>query len=259
MRDTSKRREQIVRQLKDQGSVQVLDLVARFDVSGVTIRKDLTFLENEGIAKRSYGGAILNDNGLFDSEVNLDKKETLFAKEKRLIGKAGAELVEDGDSVILDSGSTTMRIAGFMGKKQDLTVITNGLNIANELARFEQINTMLLGGTLRHKNMSFFGNDAQDILADLHVDKVFLGVDGFHMQRGITTHFEPEAILNRLMCKAANEIIVVTDSSKFGHRCLHKILEPKLISAIVTDSGIPDEYREGLNALGIKVNIVETK
>ncbi|MEP1448582.1 MAG: hypothetical protein ABJK37_20930 [Paraglaciecola sp.] len=94
-------------------------------------------------------------------------------------------------------------------------------------------------------------------MKELHVDKLFLGVDGFHMERGITTHFEAEALLNKLMCKVASEVIVVTDSSKFGHVCLHKILEPSGVRKIVTDQNIPKDYHEGLQRLGIEVIIVE--
>lgn len=257
MRDTSLRREQIIRALQEKGSVQVLDLIKRFDVSGVTIRKDLRFLESQGVATRSYGGAILNDNGIFNTEVTIDRKQNLHSSEKVNIGKAAAALVKSGESIILDSGSTTLQIARHLNGTDGITIVTNGLNIVNELAQSEQNNVMLLGGTLRHKNMSFFGSCAEHTLKDLHVDKLFLGVDGFHMVRGITTHFEAEAILNRLMCKAATEIIVVTDSSKFGHMCLHKIHESAGVDKIITDNRIPGDYLDGLRHQGIEMIIVD--
>lgn len=257
MRDTSHRREQISRMLKERGSVQVPELSALFDVSTVTIRKDLRFLENHGTATRSYGGAILKENGISDIEVTIEQKQILHAEEKSSIGAAAASLIQPGDSIILDSGSTTMQIASHLGDKENITVVTNGLNVVNELAKHEHLNVMFVGGTLRRKNMSFFGSHAMNALEDLHFDKLFLGVDGFHMERGVTTHFEPEALLNRLMCKVASEIIVVTDSSKFGHICLHKILEPEGISKIVTDHNIPAGYAEGLKRLGIDVIIAD--
>ena len=256
MRDTSQRREQISRMLKELGSVQVPDLAAKYDMSTVTIRKDLRFLEQQGIATRSYGGAMLKANVLIDTEITIHRKQTLHALEKLSIGKAAAALVNSGDSIILDSGSTTIQVAAHLKDKEDLTIVTNGLNVVNELSENEAINVMLLGGTLRRKNMSFFGSCAESTLKDLHVDKVFLGVDGFHMERGITTHFEAEALLNRIMCKVATEIIVVTDSSKFEHVCLHKILEPSGITKVVTDQNIPSDYLEGLKRLGIEVVIV---
>jgi DeoR family transcriptional regulator of aga operon len=257
MRDTSQRRVEISRMLKDKGSVQVPSLSEMFKVSTVTIRKDLRFLEKRGLATRSYGGAMLKDNALIETEVTVDDKQILHAEEKCSIGAVAANLVENGDSIILDSGSTTLQIASQLENKVNVTIVTNGLNIVNELAHHEQLNVMLLGGTLRRKSQSFFGSLAENTLKELHVDKLFLGVDGFHMERGITTHFEAEALLNKLMCKVASEVIVVTDSSKFGHVCLHKILEPSGVRKIVTDQNIPKDYHEGLQRLGIEVIIVD--
>lgn len=257
MRDTSQRRVEISRMLKDKGSVQVPGLSDMFNVSTVTIRKDLRFLEKQGIATRSYGGAMLKDHGVFETEVAIDDKQSLHAQEKQSIGTVAAQLVENGDSIILDSGSTTLQIASHLAEKENVTVVTNGLNIVNELAGNEKLNVMLLGGTLRRTSQSFFGSCAENTLKDLHVDKLFLGVDGFHMERGVTTHFEAEALLNKLMCKVASEVILVTDSSKFGHICLHKILEPSGVRRIVTDQNIPKDYYDGLQRLGIEVTIVD--
>ncbi|KVX00603.1 transcriptional regulator [Shewanella frigidimarina] len=256
MRDTSHRREQIIRMLKELGSVQVSHLTSKYQVSPVTIRKDLRFLEQQGIATRSYGGALLKKNILIDTEITIDHKQTLYSEEKMSIGKMAASMINEGESIILDSGSTTVQVAAHLQNKQNLTIVTNGLNVANELSSNEEVNVILLGGTLRRKNMSFFGSCAENTLKDLHVDKVFLGVDGFHMERGITTHFESEAILNRIMCQVATEVIVVTDSSKFDLICLHKILEPSAVTKVITDQNIPSIYLEGLRRLGIEVILV---
>lgn len=258
MRDTSHRREKISNMLKENGSVQVIDLAEQYSVSTVTIRKDLKFLEDKGIATRSYGGAMLNETVISRDEIAIERKQTLHFNEKYQIGLAAAKLITANDAIILDSGSTTAQIAPHLAQKENITVVTNGLNVVNELARHDQLNVMLLGGTLRGKNQSFFGSHAENALKNLHVDKLFLGVDGFHMRRGITTHFEAEAILNRLMGKAAREIIVVTDSSKFDQVCLHKILEPTEVNHIITDKGIPSDYYDGLQRMGIEVTIVDT-
>ncbi len=119
-------------------------------------------------------------------------------------------------------------------------VVTNDVGIMNELVGRENVQLVFLGGTLRRKNLSFYGTQTERALQDLHVDKLFLAADGFDIDKGVTTHFEPEAILNRMMCRAASEIIVVADSSKFERICLHKILEPQGISKLVTDTGIPE-------------------
>jgi DeoR family transcriptional regulator of aga operon len=125
----------------------------------------------------------------------------------------------------------------------------------NELVSRENVQLVFLGGTLRRKNLSFYGTQTERALQDLHVDKLFLAADGFDIDKGVTTHFEPEAILNRMMCRAASEIIVVTDSSKFERICLHKIVEPQGITKLVTDTGIPDEAREALTRIGVEVII----
>jgi DeoR family transcriptional regulator of aga operon len=228
-------------------------LAERFGVSTVTIRNDLKFLEDMGVSIRTYGGAILNEGNSRIVERAIEHKELLHAKEKSEIGIVAARYVNTGDAIILDSGTTTFQIATQLADKKDVTVITNGLNVMNKLSRFEHLELIMLGGTLRRKNMSFFGAHAEKTLRDLNVDKLFLGVDGFHMEKGITTHFEPEAELNRLMRKAANTTIVVTASSKFGRICVHQIMEIEHVSTVITDNGITDEYRTGLENIGISV------
>jgi DeoR family transcriptional regulator, aga operon transcriptional repressor len=257
MRDTSSRREKIASMLRSAGSVQVPVLAERFGVSEVTIRNDLKFLDDLGVSIRTYGGAILNEGNNRIVERAIEHKEQLHAREKSAIGKVAAGYVEAGDAIILDSGSTTYQIATRLADKDGVTVITNGLNVMNKLARFEHLELIMLGGTLRRKNMSFFGTHAERSLRDLHVDKLFLGVDGFHMEKGITTHFEAEAQLNRLMRHAASTTIVVTDSSKFGRICLHQIMEVEHISTVITDKGIGDEYRTRLEKSGIRVVVAE--
>jgi len=243
--------------LKENGSAQVQHLTELFNVSAVTIRKDLKYLDKRGIATRTYGGAILNDTNIPVAEKNIEFKQRLNIKEKCNIANAAAELVEPGDSIILDSGTTTYLIAEQLQDKENITVVSNDLNAIHQISHYDNLQLLVLGGTLRRKNMSLFGSQAEHALKDLHVDKLILGVDGFHMEKGITTHFEAEAILNRMMCNAASEIIVVTDSSKFNKICLHKIVASTGISTLVTDDGIPVDYRENLMRQGVNVIVVE--
>jgi len=134
-------------------------------------------------------------------------------------------------------------------------VVTNDVGILNELVSREHTQVVFLGGSLRRKSLSFYGLQTERALQELHVDKLFLAADGFDVEPGITTHFEPEAVLNRLMCNCAREIIAVADSSKFGRVCLHKVLEPQRISKLVTDAGIPAGAAEALAAAGVEVII----
>jgi DeoR family transcriptional regulator of aga operon len=254
-RDTSNRRERIVSLLREQGSVQIPALAERFRVSTQTLRKDLNFLDDKGICTRSSGGAILKRRPLSPTEQAIDVKRALFADEKIRIGRSAAALIKNDESVLLDSGTTTLQVARHISPTAALVVVTNDVGIMNELVARESVQLVFLGGTLRRKNLSFYGTQTERTLQDLHVDKLFLAADGFDIEMGITTHFEPEALLNRMMCQAASEIIVVADSSKFGRICLHKILEPLGIAKLVTDAGIPDSAREALTRIGVEVII----
>ena len=255
-RDTSSRRERIVSLLREQGSVQIPALAELFGVSTQTLRKDLNFLDSKRICTRSTGGAILHSIVVSATEDAIDVKRTLFADEKVSIGRRAATLISDGDSVLLDSGTTTLQVARHINPKDSLVVVTNDIGIMNELVGRESVQLVFLGGTLRRKSLSYYGTQTERAVQDLHVDKLFLAADGFDIEKGITTHFEPEAQLNRMMCRAATETIVVADSSKFGRICLHRILEPQGISKVVTDAGIPAEAREALTRNGVEVIIV---
>lgn len=252
-RDTSNRRERIVSLLHDRGSVQIPALAEHFGVSTQTLRKDLNFLERKRICARSRGGAILLRGARAENDISVNR--TVFAAEKVRIGKRAAALIATDESVLLDFGTTTLQVARHINPNQSLIVVCNDLGIANELAARERVELVFLGGILSRKNMAFYGTQAERALQDIHVDKLFLGADGFDMHKGVTTHFEPDALLNRMMCRAAREIIVVADSSKFGRICLHKILDTSGIAKVVTDGGISTEDRDALNHSGVEVLI----
>ncbi len=254
-RDTSNRRERIVALLREQGSVQIPMLAERFRVSTQTLRKDLNFLDDKGICTRSSGGAILRRAPPSPTEEAIDVKRTLFAEEKVRIGRSAAKLIKNDESVLLDSGTTALQVARHIEPDAALVVVTNDVGIMNELVTRENVQLVFLGGTLRRKNLSFYGTQTERALQDLHVDKLILAADGFDIEKGLTTHFEPEALLNRMMCRAASEIIVIADSSKFGRICLHKVLEPQRISKLVTDTGIPESARDALTRIGVEVII----
>ena len=254
-RDTSSRRERIVALLREHNSVQIPALADLFGVSTQTLRKDLNFLDAKGVCTRSPGGALLRLGALSPIEEAIDVKRRRYADEKVRIGRAAAALIGAGESVLLDSGTTTLQVARHRKSSDGLVVVTNDVGIMNELAARDAVQLVFLGGTLRRKNLSFYGTQTERALDGLHVDKLFLAADGFHTEKGITTHFEPEALLNRLMCRAASEIIVVADSSKFGRICLHKILEPQGIARVVTDSGISADTRAELARIGVEVII----
>jgi DeoR family transcriptional regulator of aga operon len=249
MRHTSQRRAAILQALTQQGSVQVNELVEQLGVSAVTIRSDLSTLELQGLATRSHGGATLTRTP--PTEHTIRQKDAINHDQKERIGARAARMVEPGDNIIIDSGTTTISLARHLREAQNVTVMTNGLNIAWELADAAGVDLILAGGLLRKQSLSIQGTQAYSF------DKLFLGVDGFDLQFGVTTHHEAEASLNHKMVERAKKIIVLTDASKFGRVSLHRIVQLNRIHTVVTDAGISNEYRDGLLEAGIELLIAE--
>lgn len=253
-RDTSARRQQIGSMVREHGSVQVAPLAQRFGVSMQTIRKDLDFLAQRGVAERSYGGAISAHAVSFAIEAPVEAKNASHAAEKQRIGRMAAAMVQPGDSIVLDSGTTTLQVARHLPDDASITVLTNDLEIASTIAQKERITLVLLGGTLRRRNRALYGSLAVSAFDDMHVDKLFLGVDGFDVERGVTTHYEPEAMLNRKMVQAAAQVIAVTDRSKFGRICLHRIMSIGEVDELVTDSEPPEAIGAAAERLGFRIH-----
>ncbi|HCH49476.1 MAG TPA: DeoR/GlpR transcriptional regulator [Proteus sp.] len=257
MKAAVERRMEILDMVNQKGKARVEDLAELFKVSSVTIRSDLSFLEKNGYIVRSHGAAIPNTG--FIAELSIHEKRGQNAGIKSLIGKAAATLIKDGDTVILDSGTTTREIATHLKSRENVVVMTNGLDVAMELANTTGVEVLMTGGVLRKSALSFSGSQAENSLRNFRFDKVFLGVDGFDLRVGITTHNEQEASLNRLMCDISETIIAVADSTKFSKRSCHMIREFGEIDVLVTDSGIPEEYIQELKDHKIEVIIVDDK
>lgn len=255
MRNTRQRRQEILQLLVLNGTVQVADLVQRFGVSSVTIRADLTQIESQGLATRNHGGATLQRTPPLEQDIH--EKDTLNLPLKESIGMHAARLVKPGDNIIIDSGSTTMTLARHLRSHRDVTVMTNGLNVAWELANAPGVNLLLTGGKLRKQSLSLHGSQAETSLSTYSFDTLFLGVDGLDLQFGLTTHNEAEASLNHRMVERARKVVVLTDASKFGRVSLHRIAKLSQIHAVITDQSIGNDYREGLQRLDIEVIIAD--
>ena len=255
MLSTIERRQQIVQQVQSLGKVMVDALARQFAVSTVTIRADLNELDESGLLVRCRGGALASTK--LARELSVQERYNRHLPTKQKIGKAAAKLIHSGDSLILDAGTTTEQVARCLADYDDLVVMTNGLNIASALARAEGVELLITGGSLRRKSLSFYGRPAEHSLRGLQFDKLILGVDGFSVGTGITTYFEPEAVLNRLMCTICAEIIAVTDSSKFDRRGFYIICAHDRISTLVTDSGLPSDCAEALKSAGVELVIVD--
>jgi DeoR family transcriptional regulator of aga operon len=247
------------RRLRIQGIVTqnkrilVKEISKEFDISEVTVRKDLEVLEKRGILSRVHGGAILNQSSVHD--ISLTEKEHIYPKEKQLIGEKAAQLIKEGDIILLDSGSTTTQIARNIKFKKDIKVVTNAVNIASELAGSD-IEVILTGGFLREKSFSLVGPIAEDTLQHINADKLFLGVDGIHFEFGLTTPNLMEARVNQLMIKKSIEVYLVSDSSKFGKRSMSFIADVSSVQQVITDKGIHDDDLRNLEELGVRVFIV---
>jgi DeoR family transcriptional regulator of aga operon len=240
--------------LDQEKQVDVISLSRELNVSEVTIRNDLSRLEKKNMLIRARGGAIKVDHVGID--FNLSDKNKQHFKEKQRIGRAAADQIEDGDTIILDSGTTTMEIARNLENKTDLTVITNALNIANQLAELKNGNIIIPGGFLRKNSLSLIGSTAEESFRNYFCDKLFLAVDGINSTHGLSTPNVEEAHLNRVMIEISKQVIVVADSSKFFKRSLAFIAPVTEVDVLVTDSGIAPDEKKKLENLGVKVIIV---
>ena len=250
------RRKEIVRQTEAKGKVDVEALANQFAVSTVTIRNDLNALSAKGWVVRTRGGAVASTRLTRELSVQEKYKENFSVK--RRLGQAVGDLIgEDVRSIILDSGTTTEEVALSLVGRSRLRVLTNGLNIASALANSEGIEVRVTGGMLRKKSMSFYGRHAEESLRFLHFDKLILGADGIDSEVGVTTHFEHEASLNRLMCQVARQVIVVADSSKFGRCGSHIICRLSEIDVLVTDAGVPGDLSDELRARDVELHVVK--
>jgi DeoR family transcriptional regulator of aga operon len=248
------RRRAILEILNREGRVLVTDLAKHFHTSQVTIRKDLEVLHAHGLVHRTHGGALHAREGALE-DPTLREKEKLHRKEKLRIASAAARMVKEGQVVILDSGTTTTAIARALRNFHNLTIVTNAVNIAADLAG-TAVEVILTGGTLRKNSFSLVGPIAEETLRRLNADILFLGVDGFDVHYGLSTPNLLEAKVNRVMADVAKRTVAVCDSSKFGRRSLSLIVPPTALQEVVTDRGVPKSDLKALKKAGIEVTLV---
>jgi len=251
-RSTVARRKKILSLLSEYGQVFVHELSAEFSVSEVTIRNDLDQLEGKNLLIRARGGAMKHEQNV-GIDYRISEKNKLNLAEKVRIGKEAAKLINESETIILDSGTTTLEIAKNLSEIKSLNVITNAINIINQLITNQGVNIIVPGGSLRKKSHSLVGPIAEKNLKTLSVDKVFIGVDGLDPLQGAFTPNIEEASLNQIMIDITKEVILVADSSKFKRRSLALICPINKIDVVVTDSGISKEDLKRLQDSGIKV------
>ena len=251
---SEERRAKIVELLRQNGKVRVKELSAQFSTSEVTIRNDLKELQSRGLVQRAHGGAVPPDRVII--EPSLQERLRSHAEEKRRIGEAAAQMVEDGESIILDSGSTTLEIAKRIKSKRSLKVITNGIYIAQELLGVRGMQLILLGGQLRENSFSIVGHFAESMLEHLSVDKLFIGADGCDVTFGLSTPNLEESRVNQAMVRVARQKILVADSSKFGKRSLSRIVSLFDMDHVVTDTNLGEVFQAEFRSRGLGLTMV---
>jgi DeoR family transcriptional regulator, aga operon transcriptional repressor len=248
------RRRAILEIVNRDGRVLVAAIAQHFETSQVTIRKDLEILHSHGLVHRTHGGALPSREGALE-DPSLREKEKLHRKEKTHIAHAAAGMVAEGQVVILDSGTTATAVARELRKFRNLTIITNAVNIAAELAG-DSVEVILTGGTLRKNSFSLVGPIAEETLRRLHADILFLGVDGFDVHYGLSTPNLLEAKVNRVMVEVAKRTVAICDSSKFGRRSLSLIVPSSGLHEVITDRGVANSDLKALRKAGLQVTIV---
>jgi DeoR family transcriptional regulator of aga operon len=251
----TERRQLVLQALLREERVDVADLAQHFAVSQSTIRRDLLTLARQGLLKRQHGGASAPAQVLYEESYREKMRE--HSAEKLEIALAAARLIRDGEVIALSGGTTTMQIARAIKHRHGITVVTNAVNIATELANAPHLRVVVSGGTLRSPSFELVGPLAEQSLQTLNFDKAFVGVNGLTVQQGITTHNEIEALTNRAMLRQAQQAYVVADHSKLGKVAFAAIGPLSAAHFLITDAGIDPAVRAQLEATGLRVLVAE--
>jgi DeoR family transcriptional regulator, aga operon transcriptional repressor len=249
----AERLSRIVEQLSADGSVSVAELAAGLGVSAATVRRDLGMLADQRMLARTHGGAVAH--GVL-YELPLRYRSARRQQEKARIAQAAAERVPDGAAVGMTGGTTTTEVARALSDRKRLTVVTNSLNIASELAIRPNLKLVVTGGVARSESYELVGPIAEATLTALNLDVVLVGVDGIAIDAGLTTHHEVEAHTNRALINRARRVIVVTDSSKIGQVAFARICGIEQVDEVISDAGADPAEVERLRDAGVELTLV---
>ncbi len=249
------RRSKILELLQEEGSARVSALSKVFEVSEPTIRQDLERLEAEGYITREHGGAYLKT--IPEQVRSLTLQHTENMDKKIRIGRKAAELINDGDFIILDSGTTVTEIAKNLENKKDLKIITSSLNIALLLGAHHEFEVMVTGGEFKAPTLSLTGEKAAGFFDQIYVNKLFLATGGVSLETGLTYPGFNDIQVKRAMIESATEIYLVADSTKIGKTSFASLGGIELIHYFITDSEISADDRTEFQERGIRVIIAE--
>jgi DeoR/GlpR family transcriptional regulator of sugar metabolism len=254
------RRQQIVKDIAVLDDNIIPRLSQKYGVSEMTIRRDLKVLEELGVIKRTYGGAVRWPSAAVEPVlVARERRQTLARAQKAQIARYAADLVEHGDSIILEGGTTATAMAPFLADKEDLTVVTNGLATCEELRRHLPLSATIIctGGILRPESGTFVGPVAESCFHQFYARRLFISASGLTPQDGLTDPKMLEVQVKRAMIAAAAEVIALVDSSKFGVRSLMKVADLGELRALVTDGAAPAAALDALRERGLLVHVAE--
>lgn len=240
--------------LHESGSVKVNQLSDRFKVSEATIRRDLQEMDSKKLLKKTHGGAVEIDITNFEPSF-IDKKDER-SEEKHLIAKYAANMIKDGDTIILDSGTTTLELCKSI-TAENVTVITNSIDIAAELVNRNDVKLILTGGVLRHTTRAMVGYVCEEMLKNFRVDKAFIGANGISLNKGITTPDITEAQAKKAMINSANKAIIVADNSKLENICFSFVCPISEVGTIITSGNISKEVVNDFMRQGVEFIVSE--
>ena len=245
------RRLAILNLIKTNGSVRVAELSVLFSTSEVTIRSDLADMENKGLLTRVHGGAISSYKPYYNMSFN--QRMSTNQDEKEIIAKKIADMIEDNDTIMLNSGSTTLLVFRALPQDMNLNIITNSISIALEGAENPNYNIVLLGGHINLKYQFTFGDDAIRQLKSYHANKLILSVDGIDPEYGFSTYYDKEAEIDRVMIENSSMSIVAADHTKFNHCAFTKISDLSAADYLVTDTSVPEKLKAKISKNFIKI------
>ena len=245
------RQKELLHLLEQHHRVTVTEIAEHFSVSLATVRRDLETLTEQGKIQRFHGGAIAVPKA--PPELPALERESEQAEHKKRIGRAAAELVEDGDTILLGSGTTVLEVARNLRQHRRLTVITNSLPVINILTDAPEINVVCLGGILRRSELSMIGHITEQALAEVVADKVIMGIRALDVERGLTNDYLPETKTDRAILGIGRKVIIVADHTKCGRVSTAFVAPITAIQKLVTDSRTSPEFVAALRAKGIEV------
>lgn len=250
---TPERQKQILSLLVKQGRLSVTEIVEQFSISEATARRDLELLASQGKAQRVHGGVIAVEEA--PPELPILQREGEQVDEKSHIGRAAAELIVDGETIFLGSGTTVLETAKHLRERKNLTVITNSLPVLNALAGIKDISVVSLGGQLRESELSFIGHITEQALAEVRVDKVIIGTRGLSLEHGLTNDYLQETLTDRAILKIGREVIVVADHTKVNRVSTALLAPLNSMNTLITNSKADKKFIQSLKKQDIKVVI----